>query len=169
VAAVVGNVLLITDKRHFDTFPLNKSICYANIAPSIIFCWLLVTFNFSKTLMVLLLCLTFVGQAMASTIMSYQMMSMTGMNGQSMSQDMAMMDHSNHNMLEASADSSTTSTEECCTETCNCFTGGCSNVATFMTISSNVPIISLSAKILSYSSLAQSQQPVSLYRPPILS
>ena len=119
--------------------------------------------------MVLLLCLTFVGQAMASTIMSYHMMSMTGMNGQDMSPDMAMMDHSNHNMLDTSTDNSTTSTEECCTETCNCFTGGCSNVAAFMAISGNVPIISLPAKILSHSRLAQSQQPVSLYRPPILS
>jgi len=122
--------------------------------------------------MVLLLCLAFFGQAMASTIMSYHMMSMTGMNGQSMSQDMAMMDHSNHNMPDASAENSTAEAEaeeECCTETCNCFTGGCSNVAAFMTISGSTPIISLSAKIHSYSSLAQSQQPVSLYRPPIIS
>jgi uncharacterized membrane protein len=169
VVVVVGNVLLLNDKRHLNIFPLNKSICYANIVLIIIFCWLLVTFNFSKTLMVLLLCLTFVGQAMASTIMSYHMMSMTGMNDQNMSQDMAMMDHSNHNMLDASADNSTTSSEECCTETCNCFTGGCSNVVAFMTISGNVPIISSPAKILSSSRLAQSQQPVSLYRPPILS
>ena len=133
---------------------------------SIIFCWLLVTFYFSKTLMVLLVCLTFVGQAMASTIMSYHMMGMTGMNGQAQSQNMPMMDHSIDDMV---SDSSETSMEECCTETCNCYMGGCSNVATFMAISGNVPIISLSAKILSLSRLAQSQQLTSLYRPPILS
>jgi hypothetical protein len=115
------------------------------------------------------MCLAFFGQAMASTIMSYHMMGMTGMNGQEQTQDMPMMDHSNHNMVSASSDNSETSTEDCCTEACKCFTGGCSNAAAFMSISGNVPIVGLSAKILSYSRLAQSQQPKSLYRPPILS
>ena len=49
---------------------------YAIIWRRIIFCRLLVTFTFSKTLMVLLICVAFAGQTMASTIMSYQMMSM---------------------------------------------------------------------------------------------
>jgi len=125
--------------------------------------------------MVLIVCLTFVGQAMASTIMSYHMMGMMGMmgmNGQTQSQNMPMMDHSSDDMVIDSADRSAkseTSMEECCTETCNCFMGGCSNVATIMAISDSAPIISLSAKILSTSRLAQSQQLTSLYRPPILS
>jgi len=126
--------------------------------------------------MVLLVCLTFVGQAVASTVMSYQMMSMMsmmGMNGQEQSQNMSMMDHSNHEMASGSStnspEKSETSMEECCTETCNCFTGGCSNIAMFMKIVSNTAIVSSPTKILSYSLLAQSQQPTSLYRPPILS
>lgn len=135
----------------------------------IMFCWLLVTFHFSKKLMVLLVCMAFVGQAMASTVMSYQMMSMSGMNDQDKSQDMVMMDHSKHNMVSATSDNSETSSEDCCSESCNCFAGGCSNVVAFMAISGNVPIISLSAKILSTSRLAKSQQTTSLYRPPILS
>jgi hypothetical protein len=129
-----------------------------------------VTFNFSKTVMVLLVCLTFVGQATASAIMSYHMMGMTGMNGQEQSQDMTMMDHSNHNMVSDSSENSEKSTEDCCEQTCSCFTGGCSSVAAFTKdIADNGPTVDLSSKILSYSSLALSQQPASLYRPPILS
>ena len=124
--------------------------------------------NLSKTLMVLLVCLTFVGQAMASTVMSYHMISMKVMNGQEQSQDMPMMDHSNHNMINESSDSDDSS-EDCCVTTCSCFTGGCSSLATLMKDSDNSPIIDLSSKISSYLSLTQSQQPTSLYRPPILS
>ncbi|MCI2283712.1 CopL family metal-binding regulatory protein [Colwellia sp. MSW7] len=127
------------------------------------------TFNFPKTLMVLLVCLTFVGQAMASTIMSYHMISMTGMKGQEQSQDMSMMDHSSHKMANDSSSDSETSEDDCCVQTCSCFTGGCSSLATLMKDSSNSPIVDLSSKIPSYLSLAQSQQPTSLYRPPILS
>lgn len=127
------------------------------------------TFKFPKTLMVLLVCLTFVGQAMASTIMSYHMISMTGMKGQEQSQDMSMMDHSSHKMANDSSSDSETSEDDCCVQTCSCFTGGCSSLATLMKDSGNSPIIDLSSKIPSYLSLAQSQQPTSLYRPPILS
>jgi hypothetical protein len=128
-----------------------------------------VSFNFPKTLMVLLVCLTFVGQAMASTIMSYHMMSMKGMSTQEQSQDMPMMDHSNHKMANGSSSDSETSEDDCCVQTCSCFTGGCSSIATLMKDASSNPIIDLSSKIPSYLSLAQSQQPTSLYRPPILS
>ena len=106
------------------------------------------TLNCSKTLIVLLACLTFVGQAMASTMMSYQMLSMISMSShsQDMSQDMPMMDHSNHNM-----------------------SGTCSNVATFMNNFNHNLMIVNPTKILNYSRVAISQQPSSLYRPPILS
>ncbi len=127
------------------------------------------SFNFPKTLMVLLVCLTFVGQAMASTIMSYHMMSMEVMSTQDKSQNMSMMDHSNHKMMSESSDGDDSSSEDCCVQTCSCFTGGCSSLATLMKDSGNSPIIDLSSKIPSYLSLAQSQQPTSLYRPPILS
>lgn len=133
-----------------------------------IFCWLLVNFNFSKTLMVLLVCLTFVGQAMASTVMSYHMMSMEVMSGQKHSQNMPMMDHSNHNMMIDSSNAEE-STEDCCVKTCSCFTGGCSSLATLMIDSGSSPMIDLSSKISSFIPLTQSQQPTSLYRPPILS
>lgn len=138
------------------------------ICTSIKFRWLPVTLNYSKTLMVLLVCLSFVGQAMASTIMSYHMMAMTGIGGQAQSQDMPMMDHSNHNMAIDAAENSADSTEDCCNKLCNCFTGGCSSIAALIKYVSNRAIVDISSKILSYSRLAQSQQSTSLYRPPIL-
>jgi hypothetical protein len=100
--------------------------------------------------------------------MSYHMMSMKVMDGQS--QNMPMMDHSNHYMIPESSDNSEGSMEDCCTETCNCFTGGCSSLAAFSKdIVGNGPLVDLPPRILSSSNLALSQQPTSLYRPPILS
>lgn len=127
------------------------------------------SFNLPKTLIVLLVCLTFVGQAMASTIMSYHMISMKGMSTQQQSNNMSKMDHSSHKMANDSSSDSEISEDNCCVQTCNCFTGGCSSLATLMKDSSNSPILGLSSKIPLYLSLVQSQQPTSLYHPPILS
>ena len=123
--------------------------------------------NFSKTLMVLLVCLTFVGQAVASTVMSYHMMSMKGNSGQE--QNMSMMDHSDHSMMSHSSDDSDEAEDDCCVKSCSCFTGGCSSIATLMKDTGDSLFIDLSSKIFSYSNLAQSQSSSSLYRPPILS
>lgn len=118
--------------------------------------------------MVLLVCLTFVGQAMASTMMSYHMMGMTGMIGQEQPENM-MMDHSHHQMVTDDSAVADSSSEECCTKTCNCFAGGCSTVAAFMKNSANSPIVALTTKIVTSNQLVLRQQPTSLYRPPILS
>lgn len=132
--------------------------------------WLLVSLNFSRTLMILIICLTFVGQAMASAVMPYQMMSMTGMSMQGQSNNMSMMDHSSHSMTsDVISSDSEESSEDCCTQTCNCYTSGCSTVAALIKDVSTAPIVAFSAKINSLSHLAQSQQQTSLYRPPILS
>jgi len=135
------------------------------------------TSDFSKLSLVLLVCLVFIGQASASTLMSYQMMGMMGMSGEESSQDMPMMDHSNHNMdSDTSVNSSTnysekseTSNEDCCNKACNCFMGSCSFFALFINISDDLSFVDLPDKIQSFSRLAQSQQAASLYRPPILS
>ena len=127
------------------------------------------TFNLSKTLMVLLVCLTFVGQTMASTAMSYHMMSMKVMGGQEQSQDMSMMDHSKHKMMSMDSDNSDSKSEDCCDKSCNCMASGCSSITAMLQDIINVQPIDLSSKINSLSSLAASQQPKSLYRPPILS
>ncbi|MFT6900492.1 MAG: hypothetical protein ACJAXS_000658 [Colwellia sp.] len=131
------------------------------------------TFKLSKTLIVVLACMAFVSQAMASTIMSYHMMNMKVMNEQS--QDMSMMVHSDHNMVAAPdslEESETTdkSVKDCCDSTCKCFTGGCSMIIALMrNVTDNGLIVNFSFKIFSSSHLALSQQPSSLYRPPILS
>ncbi|WP_241238917.1 CopL family metal-binding regulatory protein [Colwellia sp. Arc7-635] len=128
------------------------------------------SFNFPKTLMVLLFCLTFVGQALASTVMSYHMVSMKVMTGQVQSDDMAKMGHSGHHMAsDSTSKTSEESTDDCCVKNCSCVTGGCSNIVTLLRDTGSNPIIDLSSKISSYISLVQSQQPSSLYRPPILS
>ena len=127
--------------------------------------------NLSKTLMVLLLCLTFIGQTMATTVMSYHMLNMVSIDEQS--HDMSSMKHSNHQMMGSSMNmdnyaSSASSVEECCEKNCNCFTGSCSSIAVLSKNFVNDPVMDFSTKIISYSSLAQSQQLTSLYRPPIL-
>lgn len=128
------------------------------------------TSNLPKTLMVLLLCLTFVGQALASTVMSYHMMSMEGMNAQNQSHDMSKMDHSSNSMTsDSTSDTSERSTDDCCLQTCSCFTGGCASVAVLIKDICNDSIVDFSPKISSVSSLVQSQLLTSLYRPPILS
>jgi len=143
-----------------------------------------VTLTFSKTLMVLLICLTFIGQTMASTVMPYQMMSMEGMTMQgsgmqkSDMQEMSMMEHSAHDMsgevLLTDTDSSETNSQEeqnedCCSTICKCFTGGCSSLATLPKELTPVAFGYFSPKIHSISNLAFSLASTSLYRPPILS
>lgn len=121
--------------------------------------------------MILIIGLTFVGQSIAYTYMSYHMV---GMKGNTQSQNMSVMDHSNHKMVShASIDlknSVESPSEDCCTKTCKCFMGGCSNIAVIM-ISPPVQstVVNLSSKIHSYSRLALSQRSKSLYRPPIIS
>ncbi|MDO6445667.1 hypothetical protein Q4493_07750 [Colwellia sp. 1_MG-2023] len=119
--------------------------------------------------MVLLVCLTFVCQAVASTVMSYHMMSMKGDGGQEQMQTMSMMDHSDHSMMSHSSDDSDEEKDDCCVNSCSCFTGGCSSIAALMKDTNDSLFIDSSSKIFSYLYLAQSQSSSSLYRPPILS
>jgi hypothetical protein len=129
-----------------------------------------VTLNFPKTLMVLLICLAFVGQAVASTMMSYQMMSMMGISSQQQVKSMPEMQHSGHHMAtDSAAEESESSTKDCCSKTCSCFTGSCSSIAMLVKSMNTGATVDLSPKINSIVSLALSQQSSSLYRPPILS
>lgn len=138
-----------------------------------------------KTSIVLIVCMAFVGQAIASTVMSYQMLSMMNMSS-TLNTDLAsdsapqnmmsMMDHSMHNMSGNSSDmslntsdSDESSSQDCCNKNCQCYTGGCSNVATIMNnVAPNLTMVN-SDKIRNISSVVLSQQTTSLYRPPIIS
>jgi len=123
----------------------------------------------SKTSLVLLVCLTFVGQSMASAVMPYQMMNMKGMNTEQ-THNMENMTQGSHPMSTDSIANDPDEEEGCCAKTCNCCIGGCSSVATLnkAIIIDNL-IFDYPAKIHSITSLVQSQHLTSLYRPPILS
>lgn len=116
--------------------------------------------------MVLLLCLIFIGQSMASISMFYNMTAMQSMAGMSSMKGM-------HHMMEeadgSAHDMSTMSTEDCCAQECDCSTSGCSTVSAFSTSMTYPPAFAIENKITSPNSLTASQTLTSLYRPPILS
>jgi len=116
--------------------------------------------------MILLLCLTFIGQSMATTAMSYHMMSMSGKGEHTQSQ--AMMEHCNQSMAMDSSVEAEASSENCCVKSCHCFTGGCATVIALIKYTGHYAFFS-SPRIPSYADSITSQQPTSLYRPPILS
>ena len=126
-------------------------------------------FNVPKTLLVLLLCLSFVGQTLASTIMSYHMNSMNVIKGQIASQNMPMMDHSQHHMVSDDADKSAPNNEECCDKSCHCMASGCSSIIAIIPTMIKHQLVDLSLKITNIIRLIPSKKPTSLYRPPILS
>ena len=127
----------------------------------------------NKTMMVLLLCLIFIGQSMASMSMFYNMTAMqSGM--QSMAAMASMKDM--HHMMEESdgsvhdmSDMNTMSTEDCCAQECDCLTSSCSTVSAFSAIINTPPAFAIEKKITSPNALTASQTLTSLYRPPILS
>lgn len=137
---------------------------------------------FNKTLLMILLCLIFIGQSTASMTMFYSMTSMQSMPGMSSEnsphQHMTMSANSKHQMSAmAECDESalsttsceTTSTEECCAQECDCLTSSCSTVSAFSTVIAYTPIFAITSKITSLRNLVASQALTSLYRPPILS
>jgi len=129
--------------------------------------------------MVLLLCLIFIGQSMASMTMFYGMTAMQS-GAQSMA-NMTSMQSAHHNMSDmtdcdekmmtssAPMTCSTTSTEDCCTQECDCLTSGCSTAPAFAGVIHYMPEVAISHKIIFATRLVESQIPTSLYRPPILS
>ncbi|KGJ90875.1 hypothetical protein GAB14E_0539 [Colwellia psychrerythraea] len=119
----------------------------------------------TKAIMVLLLCLTFLGQVMATSLMPYQMMSMNADNKQEQPHNMAMMVHSADQM----ASDGDNPTMDCCANDCSCLIGGCSTLALLTKISQTELNLTSSSKILSIATLALSQHLTCLYRPPIFS
>jgi len=131
---------------------------------------LLVPTFINKTIMVLLLCLIFIGQSMASMSMFYKMTAMQS-STQSMTGMSSMKD--GHHMMETSDssthDMSTMPTEDCCEQECDCLTSSCSTVSAFSTTINSPPAFAIENKINSPIALITSQTLTSLYRPPILS
>jgi len=133
----------------------------------------------NKTAMVLLLCLIFIGQSMASMTMFYDMTAMQA--DMQSTPDMSSMKSPHHNMndmtdcdeemmaAESTTACSTTSTEECCAQECDCLTSGCSTASAFTAVMHYTPDIAISHKIAAITTIVTSQTLTSLYRPPILS
>jgi hypothetical protein len=125
--------------------------------------------------MVLLLCLIFIGQSIASMSMFYSMASMQAMPEMSQTSSM---NASHHQMTDMShcdeemtmeASNIVISTDDCCAQECDCLTSSCSTVSAFFAIINYTPDFSTTSKIISPASLRASQTLTSLYRPPILS
>ena len=122
--------------------------------------------------MILLLGLIFIGQATASAVMPYHMMNTGGMTLITLEQsyNMSEIEDASHHVASASNfSSSDESVEDCCAETSECHTNGCSSPAVFHESVSNDFKIDYAAKINFATNLAKSQALTSLYRPPILS
>ncbi len=140
-------------------------------------CVLILPTFLNKTLMVLLLCLIFIGQSMASMTMFYKMTSMQSMSNVSNMSSMTSSHHNMSNMTDCdeemmtttSTACSTTTTEKCCAQECDCLTSGCSTISAFSTDINYHADIAISNKIVSPSAFIASNTLTSLYRPPILS
>ncbi|MGB0938358.1 MAG: hypothetical protein ACPGTQ_12925 [Colwellia sp.] len=127
-------------------------------------------FNFSKAIIVLFVCLSFVGQATASAVMSYHMMHMSGSHAQ-MQPDVTSSTehaiHAGHNMMMDVQEKKSSSSDNCCTKNCSCFASGCSSALSFIVDTTAHPYFNLSSKISSNNGLIQSQLSSSLFKPPI--
>lgn len=129
-------------------------------------------FLFNKTVLVIMLCLIFVGQSMASVTMFYEMAAMSSSKSTVHSKmnaskpAMRSMSHCDENSIKESPDSQTK--EQCCSQDCQCFTGSCSTASAFSKFIAYSGITTTSVKITSINHNPLTQTLPSLYRPPIL-
>jgi hypothetical protein len=115
----------------------------------------------NKTLLIMLLLLTFVSQSMASSIMSYEMTAMKLDNTHTMSA----MSH-NMPMMDATADINDVN-KNCCGQHCDCYTGGCASAALVGDILVQQVTVSAVTSFYIPTVFTYNQFPKSLYRPPI--
>ena len=118
-----------------------------------------------RIVIALIFSLTFLGQALASSVSAYHMVNMTNMAMNEPSHQM-MMDHGNHQMPVA--DDNQTS-EDCCEKECSCLISGCLSVLALTESLTPLYFAHLTDKIPPPAAPSYIQQPTSLYRPPILS
>ena len=116
-----------------------------------------------KTLLIMLFLLTFVGQSMASSVMSYEMTAMKLEN----TQQSSMMSHSMHDMDEISDLDYSAMSDDCCSQSCDCFVSGCATVALVSDILDQHAAINAATQFYLPSVFIYNQFPKSLYRPPI--
>ncbi len=113
----------------------------------------------NKIVVVLLMLVALIGQATASTAMPCV--------HESMSTDMAMMNHTDmQSSQEARQGAEQTNEMECCQEQCQCPMTGCISLSMLVNNTFN-SAFSAEQKILQFSQAHKSQVNASLYRPPI--
>lgn len=105
----------------------------------------------------------FIGQAMASTTMSYATVSCVH---ESMNAKMSMMTHADMILNDSRYEKNQATMMDCCQEQCQCPMNGWVSLSLLFNIQFNSEVIS-DQKIFQPSSLLQSQINSSLYRPPI--
>lgn len=137
-----------------------------------------------KITLIMLFLLTFISQAMASSLMSYKMLS-----HKMIEKDASFQSNDEHHHNNASAtntslthdhviypsnnaqlsDDTQSHQQKCCSKNKMCMIIGCSVVS--LTIDISIPKLTAASavKYTAYRMLVISQQPKSLYRPPILS
>jgi|GEM_PF-2551215 len=125
---------------------------------------------FNKTVMIMLLCLIFIGQSMASSTMFYKMTAMSAMGNMSHTSSMkmdTMVHHVENTVINAHSNES--STAECCQQECKCFASGCSAPSAFSKTFTTDILVEASTKIQNHNLVLPEQALSSLFRPPILS
>jgi hypothetical protein len=126
-----------------------------------------------KITLLMLLLLTFISQAMASSLMSYKMMAndLSYEKTQTVSSSNISTLHSLHDEMtnSISEEKSAHHGKECCSKNSTCLIVACTATTLTSELFIQQILVNLSVKYPTYSELTFSQQPKSLYRPPIFS
>ena len=123
--------------------------------------------------MMTLLCLAFIGQSLAATVMSYEMLSNSVTNNAKNSDSSTgKMKHCMKNMADITIANDVIANEKtmskCCSDTCQCLMAGCASTAILVQLTPGIITIEHAIKIQRPTALFFNQVPSSLYRPPII-
>ena len=124
---------------------------------------------FNKTVMVIALCLIFIGQSMASSTMFYKMTAMATMVNMSHASSMNTNMHAYMVHDTTNVNSNDNPPANCCKQECQCFASACSAPSAFFKTFTTNALITLASKIHNPNEIISEQVLTSLFRPPILS
>ncbi|MDO6489194.1 hypothetical protein Q4506_15175 [Colwellia sp. 4_MG-2023] len=117
----------------------------------------------NNIVIVMLMLVAFIGQAMASTAMSYSGASCVDGD---MANTMPMMSHDHMLLDDSDKKTAMMASMDCCQDDCKCPSNGCLSLSFLLNTSLNSQVFS-DKKITQFPSLNKSQASSSLYRPPI--
>jgi len=124
-----------------------------------------------KITLLMLLLLTFISQAMASSLMSYKMMTNDISYQNSQVVNAVSSEHKLHDEMATMTDEAKNAhqSKNCCSKNSTCLIVACTATTLTSELFIQQVVINTSIKYTSYTELAFSQQSKSLYRPPIFS